>query len=140
MGHDDSSLQTVDVGRRPSWVERLRNRLALPSPPPPAAAPTPPSTPPGWRVLPSGIDAEIVGLRDAVDRLDARLSHELVERDAKLLEELRRGMLGLETELSERFAASVLENRRAQRRAFWGIAALVVAAVGALLFAVLVRA
>jgi len=138
MGQDDSGLQTVDVGRQPSWVERLRRRIA-PAPAEPPATTPPARAPRSWPALPTGLDAEIVALRDAVDRLDARLSHELAERDGKLVGELRRGMLGLETELSERFAASVLENRRALRRAFWGVAVLIVASASALLFVWLLR-
>jgi hypothetical protein len=75
-------------------------------------------------------EVDLRALRSAVDRLDDRLSHEMTEREGKLLEELRRGMLRLETELSERFAASVLETRRTLRTMFAAFAFLVACLAG----------
>ncbi len=71
---------------------------------------------------------EIASLQVAVDALDDRFSAEVVEREAKLLEEIRRGMRGLETELSDRFAAATLEMKRSNQRS----AALVVGFVALL--------
>ncbi len=55
-------------------------------------------------------------IRHWVDALDDRISAEAVEREEKLLEEIRRGMRGLETELSERFAAATLGMKRSSQR------------------------
>lgn len=77
---------------------------------------------------PRALEEELASLGVAVRALDDRLSAEVVERETKLLEEIRRGMRGLETELSDRFAAAVLEMQRTSRR----IAALVVGFVAAL--------
>lgn len=71
----------------------------------------------------SDLGQQLASLQVAVDALDDRLSAEVVEREAKLLEELRRGMRGLEGELSDRFAAAALEMRRTVQR---GVALLVV--------------
>ena len=71
---------------------------------------------------PRDLEGRIASLQVAVDSLDDRLSAEVVEREAKLLEELRRGMRGLETELSDRFAAATLEMKRTTQR---GVALLV---------------
>jgi hypothetical protein len=65
---------------------------------------------------PRALEEELASLHVAVHALDDRLSAEVVERETKLLEEIRRGMRGLETELSDRFAAAVLEMQRASRR------------------------
>lgn len=84
------------------------------------------------------VEEEIASLRVAVHALDDRLSAEVVEREAKLLEEIRRGMRALENELSERFAAATLEMKRSYQRT----AALVVgfmAALAGLVVAVLAR-
>ena len=58
---------------------------------------------------PGALREEIASLQVAVDALDDRFSAEVVEREAKLLEEIRRGMRGLETEISSRFATATLE-------------------------------
>ena len=71
---------------------------------------------------------KIASLQVAVDALDDRFSAEVVEREAKLLEEIRRGMRGLETEISSRFAAATLEMKRSNQRS----AALVVGFVALL--------
>ena len=71
---------------------------------------------------------EIASLQVAVDALDNRISAEVVEREAKLLEEIRRAMRRLETELSDRFAAATLEMKRSNQRS----AALVVGFVALL--------
>jgi CHASE3 domain sensor protein len=76
----------------------------------------------------AALTGEIASLQVAVDALDDRISAEVVEREAKLLEEIRRGMRGLETELSDRFAAATLEMKRSSQRS----AALVVVFVALL--------
>jgi len=80
-----------------------------------------PAAPPARSALPvrpraSDLEEKIASLQVSVDALDDRLSAEVVEREAKLLEELRRGMRGLESELSDRFAAAALEMKRTVRR------------------------
>jgi hypothetical protein len=90
-----------------------------------SAPPQPPALLP-----PREPDVDLLSLRSAVDRLDARLSHEMTEREGKTIAEMQRAMQRLETELSERFAASVLENRRTLRRLFVGCAFLVASLAG----------
>ena len=65
---------------------------------------------------PSALGEQLASLQVAVDALDDRISAEVVEREAKLMEEIRRGMRSLETELSNRFAAATLEMQRSSRR------------------------
>ena len=65
---------------------------------------------------------EFASLQVAVDALGDRILAEVVEHEAKQLEEIRRGMRGLETELSDRFVAATLEMKRSFKRS----AALVV--------------
>lgn len=81
-------------------------------------------------------DADLRALRSAIERLDDRLSHEMTEREGKLIAEMQQAMGRLETELSERFAASVLENRRTLRRSFAGFAFLVACVAGLLVVAI----
>jgi len=110
-----------------SKLWRMVPRLMAARPSTAVAAPRP-SLPPA---LPTrDPDVDLRALRSALDRLDDRLSHEMTEREGKLLEELRRGMLRLETELSERFADSVLETRRTLRSMFAGFAFLVACLAG----------
>jgi len=80
--------------------------------------------------------ADVRALLGAIERLDDRLSHEMTERDSKLIGEMQQAMGRLETELSERFAASVLENRRTLRRSFAGFAFLVASIAGLLVVAI----
>lgn len=108
---------------QPSLRDRLRRWIPGASPyargePTRPALPAPP---PARSVLPVGpsaadLEERIASLQVSVDALDDRLSAEVVEREAKLLEELRRGMRGLESELSDRFAAAALEMRRTVQR------------------------
>jgi hypothetical protein len=81
-------------------------------------------------------DAGLRALRSAIERLDDRLSHEMTEREGKLITEMQQAMGRLETELSERFAASVLENRRTLRRSFAGFAFLIACVAGLLVVAI----
>jgi len=78
---------------------------------------------------------EFASLQVAVDALDDRLSAEVVEREAKLLAEIRVGMRGLETELLHRTAALAHETQRSLQRS----TALVVGS-GAVLAALVVGA
>ena len=75
--------------------------------------------------VPQALAEKLASLEVAVDSLGDRISAEVVEREAKLLEEIRRGMRGLEIELSERFVAAALETKRSVQRS----AALFVAVV-----------
>jgi hypothetical protein len=77
---------------------------------------------------PDDTSGAIASLQVAVDALDDRFSAEVVEREAKLLEEIRRGMRGLETAISSRFTAATLEMKRSNQRS----AALVVGFVALL--------
>jgi hypothetical protein len=81
-------------------------------------------------------DADLRALRSAIERLDDRLPHEMTEREGKLITEMQQAMGRLETELSERFAASVVESRRTLRRSFAGFAFLVACVAGLLVVAI----
>jgi hypothetical protein len=59
----------------------------------------------------------VASLEVSVDALDDRLSREVVEREAKLLEEMRRDLRSIETEISERFASAVAAMARDAARA-----------------------
>jgi hypothetical protein len=65
---------------------------------------------------PAPFDEKLASLQVAVDALDDRFSAEVVEREAKLLEEIRRGMSGLENALADRFAATAAEMHRSYQR------------------------
>lgn len=79
---------------------------------------------------------EFASLQVAVDALDDRLSAEVVEREAKLLAEIRLGMRGLETELVHRMAALAHETQRSVLRStalmVGSLAVLAALVVGAL--------
>lgn len=68
--------------------------------------------------LSSRVDASVAlqeklsSLQVTVDALDDRISAEIVEREAKLLEAIGRGIRGLETELLHRMATTALEVKR----------------------------
>jgi hypothetical protein len=100
----------------------LRDRLRSWLPRSPSARARAAAEPPPLPRLPGGVaptrelEEKLASLQVSVDALDDRLSAEVVEREAKLLEELRRGMRGLENELSDRFAAATLELKRSQQR------------------------
>jgi hypothetical protein len=59
----------------------------------------------------------VASLEITVDALDDRLSREVVEREAKILEERRRDLRSIENEISERFASAVAAMARDARRA-----------------------
>jgi hypothetical protein len=71
--------------------------------------------------LSSRVDASVAlqeklsSLQVTVDALDNRISSEIVEREAKLLEAISRGINGLETELLERLATTGRELKRSIR-------------------------
>jgi hypothetical protein len=111
----------------PTLRERLRrwiSRSLAPTKALPPAIGSPPLEPPieMRETLSRDLEERFASLQLSVDALDDRLSAEVVEREAKLLEEIRSGMRGLETELSDRFVAAVLEMKRTMRR---GVALLV---------------
>lgn len=118
-------VKKAETDREASIAEKIWRRV-----PRVMAARRSPEPPPPLLLPPHALDVDLRSLRSAVDRLDERLSHEMIEREGKLIAELRRGMLRLETELSERFAASVLENQRTLRRMFAGFAFLVACLAG----------
>lgn len=101
------------------WMNRLRP-IGGPELPPGRDPLLEPST--GKADTTLSVYEELASLRVAVDALDDRLSAEVVEREAKLLEEIRRGLRGLETELSACFAAAALDMKRSVQR---GIALVV---------------
>jgi hypothetical protein len=121
---DERSLR--DRLRR--WIPRRRSAETSSATPP---APAPPAFE-AERSRPdasaTALGEQLASLQVAVDALDDRISAEVVEREAKLMEEIRRGMRGLETELSDRLAAATIELKRSLRRG----AALVVGCVALL--------
>jgi len=135
MSRSDDEHRTAGIRREVSLGARLKRLV-----PRLASVREDLDPPPTRQILPPrDFDADLRSLRGALERLDDRLSHEMSEREGKLLEELRRGMLQLETELSERFAASVVETRRALRRMFAAFA-VGVACLAALVVVVLAYA
>jgi hypothetical protein len=58
------------------------------------------------------LQEKFASIQVAVDVLDTRISAEIVEREAKILEEIGRGMRGIETELLHRMATTATELRR----------------------------
>jgi hypothetical protein len=80
----------------------------------------------------------VASLEITVDALDDRLSREIVEREAKILEEMRRDLHSIESEISERFASAVAAMARDTRRA-GRLNLLVQVLLGALLLMVLSR-
>jgi hypothetical protein len=131
-------------GETRSLRDRLRRWLPGAEPQPaesPQAGPGPPTVAPALPAKAEGsptreLEEKLASLQVSVHALEDRLSAEVVEREAKLLEELRRGMRGLETELSDRFTAATLELKRSQQR---GVALVVgfVAALAGLVVALL---
>ncbi len=55
---------------------------------------------------------KLASIQVAVDVLDTRISAEIVEREAKILEEIGRGMRGIEAELLHRMATTATELKR----------------------------
>jgi hypothetical protein len=110
--------------RMRAWMPMGRTMSIEPraDPAPRAETPTPATSNPTQELR-----EEIASLQLSVDALDDRVSAEMVERETKLLEEIRRGMRGLENELSRRFVAAALEIRRTVRL---GVAVAVALALG----------
>jgi hypothetical protein len=121
LPNDDGSLRD----RIMAWMPKSRapKRESRPAPMPVAVKPTPPADD-----VAVELRQEIASLQVSVDALDDRLSAEVVEREAKLLEAIDHGMRVLKHDLSDRIAASVLETRLNLRLA----AALVVVLVAGL--------
>jgi len=109
---DERSLR--DRLRR--WIPRRRTAERSEPPAPVGAAPAIAPISVSMDETPSALGEQLASLQVAVDALDDRISAEVVEREAKLMEEIRRGMRSLETELSNRFAAATLEMQRSSRR------------------------
>jgi len=109
---DERSLR--DRLRR--WIPRRRTAERSEPPAPVGAAPAIAPISVSMDETPSVLGEQLASLQVAVDALDDRISAEVVEREAKLMEEIRRGMRSLETELSDRFAAATLEMKRSSRR------------------------
>jgi hypothetical protein len=74
------------------------------------------------------LQAKLASIQVAVDVMDTRISAEIVEREAKILEEIGRGMRGIEAELLHRMAAIETEIKRTIQ-----LSAAVVLGVGVLL-------
>jgi hypothetical protein len=121
---DERSLR--DRLRR--WIPRRRTTEVSETSPAGRAAPAVEPAPWPRDAAPSALGDQLASLQVAVDALDDRISAEVIEREAKLMEEIRRGMRGLETELSDRFVAATLEMKRSVRRS----AALVVGFIAVL--------
>ncbi len=98
------------------WIPRRRTAERSEPPAPAGAAPTIAPISVSMDETPSALGEQLASLQVAVDALDDRISAEVVEREAKLMEEIRRGMRSLETELSDRLAAATLEMKRSSRR------------------------
>lgn len=62
--------------------------------------------------LSATLEAKLASIQVAVDVMDTRISAEIVEREAKILEEIGRGMRGIEAELLHRMAAIETEIKR----------------------------
>jgi hypothetical protein len=58
------------------------------------------------------LQEKLASIQVAVDVMDTRISAEIVEREAKILEEIGRGMRGIEAELLHRMAATTIEMKR----------------------------
>jgi hypothetical protein len=84
------------------WIPRRRTAERSEPPAPAGAAPTIAPISVSMDETPSALGEQLASLQVAVDALDDRISAEVVEREAKLMEEIRRGMRSLETELSDR--------------------------------------
>lgn len=95
-----------------SWIPRRR--------PPEQSAPRPvvPQIEIDLETISSAADIsaafqeKLASIQVAVDVLDTRISAEIVEREAKILEEIGRGMRGIEAELLHRMAATATELKR----------------------------
>ena len=112
--HDETDDERSLHDRLRGWIHRRRSARAPETRPAREPLVELPAWPPDD---PSAVfREEIASLQVAVDALDDRISAEVVEREAKLLEEIRRGMRGLATEISGRFAAATLEMKRSNQR------------------------
>jgi hypothetical protein len=78
--------------------------------------------------LAAALQEKLASIQVAVDVMDTRISAEIVEREAKILEEIGRGMRGIEAELLHRIAAMENEMKRTIR-----LSTAVVLSVGVLL-------
>jgi len=99
------SDEALDVPRRHWWQRRSRRSV------------TPDPGREAFGEMARRLAEHVASLEVTVDALDDRLSNEVVEREAKLLEEMRRDLRSIESEISERFASAVAAMARDASRA-----------------------
>lgn len=66
--------------------------------------------------LSTALQEKLASIELAVDVMDTRISAEIVEREAKILEEIGRGMRGIEAELLHRMAGTASEMKHAVQK------------------------